>query len=157
MTHILEPDARATSAIRKAAHDILDRGYAVVKLSELDTGNLHTAIGTAVDFFQLPLEDKQAHGSTDHNYGYRPFGIEYSISPDRPDMNECFTLWSSRLDLIPNAADVIDVTDAILCRTSTRTVIWSPSCTPPAQASRSTRTASRATRSSPCCRRATRS
>ncbi len=104
----------ALNAVTKAAQDILDRGYAVVKLSDLDTANLHTAIGTAVDFFQRPLEDKTAHGSTDHNYGYRPFGIEYSISPDRPDMNECFTVWSSRLDLIPNAEDVADVTDAFL-------------------------------------------
>jgi len=67
-----------------------------------------------VTFFERPLEEKKAHGSTDHNYGYRPFGVEYSISPDRPDMNECFTVWSSRLDLIPNADDITDLTDAFL-------------------------------------------
>jgi isopenicillin N synthase-like dioxygenase len=104
----------ATDPILKASQDILDHGYAVVKLSDVDTANLHNAIGTAVRFFQRPLEDKQAHGSADHNYGYRPFGIEYSITPDRPDMNECFTLWSSRLDLIPNAEDIPDLTDAFL-------------------------------------------
>ncbi len=102
------------SAVTKAANDILDSGYAVVRLSELDAGNLHGAIDTAVEFFQRPLEDKNAHGSTDHNYGYRPFGIEYSKSPDRPDMNECFTVWSSRLDLIPNAQDVPELTDSFL-------------------------------------------
>ncbi|HEV7206227.1 MAG TPA: 2OG-Fe(II) oxygenase family protein [Jatrophihabitans sp.] len=104
----------ALDAVTKAARDIVDTGYAVVKLSDLDAGNLRNAIGTAVDFFQRPLEDKMAHGSTDHNYGYRPFGIEYSISPERPDMNECFTLWSSRLDLIPNAGDIGDLTGAFL-------------------------------------------
>ncbi|WP_375490511.1 2-oxoglutarate and iron-dependent oxygenase domain-containing protein [uncultured Jatrophihabitans sp.] len=98
--------------ITKAAGDILDRGYAVVKLGDIDAGNLRNAISTAVRFFQRPLEDKKQHGSADHNYGYRPFGIEYSRVPERPDMNECFTLWSSRLDLIPNAAGVADVTDA---------------------------------------------
>src|SRR5206468_7310479 len=98
------------SAVSKAANDILDSGYAVVRLSEVDAGNLHGAIDTAVEFFQRPLEDKNAHGSTDHNYGYRPFGIEYSKTPDRPDMNECFTVWSSRLDLIPNAEDVPELT-----------------------------------------------
>jgi isopenicillin N synthase-like dioxygenase len=102
------------NAVRKASQDILDRGYAVVKLSDLDTTNLHNAISTAVRFFERPLEEKHAHGSTDHNYGYRPFGIEYSISPDRPDMNECFTLWSSRLDLIPNATDIPELTGAFL-------------------------------------------
>ncbi len=104
----------ASEVVTKAAQHILDTGYAVVKLSDIDTRNLHQAIDTAVDFFQRPLEDKKAHGSTDHNYGYRPFGIEYSLSPERPDMNECFTVWSSRLDLIPNAADVEDVTGAFL-------------------------------------------
>ncbi len=104
----------ATNPILKASQDILDQGYAVVKLSDVDTFNLHHAISTAVSFFGRPLEEKQAHGSTDHNYGYRPFGIEYSISPDRPDMNECFTVWSSRLDLIPNADDITDLTGAFL-------------------------------------------
>jgi isopenicillin N synthase-like dioxygenase len=104
----------ADSTVMDAARDIVDRGYAVVKLSDVDTINLHNAISTAVTFFERPLEEKNAHGSTDHNYGYRPFGIEYSVSPDRPDMNECFTLWSSRLDLIPNAADLPELTGAFL-------------------------------------------
>ncbi|HJQ44117.1 MAG TPA: 2-oxoglutarate and iron-dependent oxygenase domain-containing protein [Jatrophihabitantaceae bacterium] len=111
MTVAINP---VVSAIRQASQDILDKGYAVVKLSEFDAGNLHNAISTAVRFFEQPLEEKQAHGSTDHNYGYRPFGIEYSITPDRPDMNECFTLWSSRLDLIPNAEDIPELTGAFL-------------------------------------------
>ena len=112
MTDILELDA--TSAIRQAARDVLDRGYAVVKLSDLDAGVLHRAIDTAVEFFQRPLADKNAHGSTDHNYGYRPFGIEYSVTPERPDMNECFTVWSTRMDLIPNAADIGELTGSFL-------------------------------------------
>jgi isopenicillin N synthase-like dioxygenase len=109
VTHTL-----ALPAVAKAARDIIDNGYAVVALDDLDAGNLQTAISTAVDFFQRPLADKTAHGSSDHNYGYRPFGIEYSLTPDRPDMNECFTLWSSRLDLIPNAADITDLTDSFM-------------------------------------------
>lgn len=102
----------ALTAVEQAARDIIDQGYAVVKLSDVDAGNLHNAISTAVQFFRRPLEDKTAHGSTDHNYGYRPFGIEYSRTPERPDMNECFTLWSSRLDLIPNAQDIPELTGA---------------------------------------------
>ena len=112
MTAIVTPTAR--EAVTKAARDILTTGYAVVKLSDIDAGNLHTAISTAVEFFERPLEDKLAHGSKDHNYGYRPFGIEYSITPDRPDMNECFTLWASRLDLIPNAEGIADLNDSFL-------------------------------------------
>ncbi|MEO9138468.1 MAG: 2OG-Fe(II) oxygenase family protein [Jatrophihabitans sp.] len=104
----------AVNAVTKAARDIVDQGYAVVKLSDLDAGNLKNAIGTAVEFFQRPLDDKMAHGSTDHNYGYRPFGIEYSVSPERPDMNECFTVWSSRFDLIPEAQDIPELTGSFL-------------------------------------------
>ncbi len=104
----------ASAAVTKAADDILSQGYAVVKLGDLDAGNLRKAVSTAVRFFERPLDDKMAHGSTDHNYGYRPFGIEYSKVPERPDMNECFTLWSSRLDLIPNAGDIDDLTGAFL-------------------------------------------
>jgi isopenicillin N synthase-like dioxygenase len=103
-----------TTAVGKAARDIIDQGYAVVKLSDLDAGNLQNAIATANRFFRRPLDEKIHHGSTDHNYGYRPFGIEYSLVPERPDMNECFTLWSSRLDLIPEADKITDVTEAFL-------------------------------------------
>jgi isopenicillin N synthase-like dioxygenase len=107
------PEAVA-DAVSKASRDIIDKGYAVVKLGAIDAARLHAAIDTAVDFFQRPLAEKNLHGSADHNYGYRPFGIEYSVTPDRPDMNECFTLWSSRLDLIPNAADIRDLNDSFL-------------------------------------------
>src|SRR5689334_21118614 len=103
-----------SDVVRAAAGDLIDKGYAVVKLDQDGAARLQHAIATAVEFFQRPVEDKLAHGSTDHNYGYRPFGIEYSISPDRPDMNECFTLWSSRLDLIPAAAGIADLTGAFL-------------------------------------------
>ncbi len=103
-----------SEAVAQASQDIIDRGYAVVKLADADAVRLRTALSTAVEFFQRPLEDKNAHGSADHNYGYRPFGIEYSLTPDRPDMNECFTLWSSRLDLIPNAAEIQELNDSFL-------------------------------------------
>ena len=103
-----------SSVIARAASDILDQGYCVVKLSDVDATNLQNAIGTTNRFFARPLDEKIVHGSTDHNYGYRPFGIEYSLTPDRPDMNECFTLWSSRLDLIPDADKINDVTEAFL-------------------------------------------
>jgi isopenicillin N synthase-like dioxygenase len=103
-----------TDTIVQAARDIIDQGYCVVKLSEIDADRLNTAIDTAVDFFRRPEAEKAVHGSADHNYGYRPFGIEYSVTPDRPDMNECFTVWSSRLDLIPGADKITDLTDSFL-------------------------------------------
>jgi len=107
-------NAVCSKVIARAASDILDQGYCVVRLSDVDAANLQNAIATTNRFFARPSDEKLVHGSTDHNYGYRPFGIEYSLTPDRPDMNECFTLWSSRLDLIPNADKINDVTEAFL-------------------------------------------
>lgn len=102
------------AAVSQAARDILDHGFAIVKLPEADRQALHNAIGAANDFFARDLDFKNAHGSADHNYGYRPFGVEYSVSPDRPDMNEVFTVWASRLDLIPHAHDIPELTGAFL-------------------------------------------
>lgn len=107
-------DEAVRQAARLAARDILDRGYAVVRLSDVDAASVSSAISTAVEFFDRPEEEKRKHGSDDHNYGYRPFGIEYSITPDRPDMNEVFTLWSDRMDLIPNVDDIPELTAGFL-------------------------------------------
>jgi isopenicillin N synthase-like dioxygenase len=95
------------SDVIQAARDIIDRGYALVRLDDQDAATLASALDEARAFFRQPEQFKLSHASDDRNYGYRPFGIEYSITPDRPDVNECFTLWSDRLDLIP-AADEIE-------------------------------------------------
>ena len=56
-----------SSVIARAASDILDQGYCVVKLSDVDATNLQNAIGTTNRFFARPLDEKIVHGSTDHN------------------------------------------------------------------------------------------
>ncbi|MFF3359495.1 hypothetical protein ACFYWN_44620 [Streptomyces sp. NPDC002917] len=60
---------------------------------------LHTA---ATDFFTQDEDVKRTHGSDDFTYGFRPYGRQYSISPDRPDMNESFTYWADNPDKIPH-------------------------------------------------------
>ncbi|KAH8894731.1 2OG-Fe(II) oxygenase [Thozetella sp. PMI_491] len=102
------------SAISQAAKDIVNRGYAIVQLSDLQSGILHRAIGSAAEFFQRPLEDKLLYSRADHNYGFRPFGLEYGITPERPDMNESFNFWSNRRDLIPHAQDIPELMSACL-------------------------------------------
>jgi isopenicillin N synthase-like dioxygenase len=98
----------------QAARDIIDKGYALVALDDADAGALGVALAQARAFFRQPSEAKLAHASEDRNYGYRPFGVEYSVTPDRPDVNECFTLWSDRLDLIPDAAQIEPLTTSFL-------------------------------------------
>jgi isopenicillin N synthase-like dioxygenase len=101
-------------AMSQAAQNILKQGYTIVKLSDFDSNNLHRAISNATKFFQRPLEEKLAHSSSDHNYGFRPFGLEYGITPDRPDMNESFNFWSDRVDLIPNAKAIQELMNSCL-------------------------------------------
>ncbi len=103
-----------TNTVMAASRSIIDRGYAVLRLDDVDSGRLTRALAEAVAFFERPDEAKRRHASEDFNYGYRPFGIEYSISADRPDMNECFTLWANRLDKVPGAEQIGGLTDAFL-------------------------------------------
>jgi isopenicillin N synthase-like dioxygenase len=102
------------SDVIQAARDIIDKGYALVALDDQGAACLAEALDQARAFFRQPSDVKLSHSSDDRNYGYRPFGVEYSITPDRPDVNECFTLWSDRLDLIPAADEILPLTDSFL-------------------------------------------
>jgi isopenicillin N synthase-like dioxygenase len=109
----LSTTAFSPETIAQAARDILENGYAIVKLGEAEHSRLDAAVEGTVQFFTKPAEFKNAHASADYNYGYRPFGVEYSITPDRPDVNECFTLWGDRLDKIPDAETISDYTGVL--------------------------------------------
>lgn len=107
-------ETHPTPRIVEAVAAIVDRGYAVVPLSGEERARLAAALGAAREFFTADAEAKRRHSSKDFNYGYRPMGVEFSVTPDRPDVNECFTLWSDRLDLIPGAAQLEPLTDALV-------------------------------------------
>ncbi|HEX8496950.1 MAG TPA: 2OG-Fe(II) oxygenase family protein [Actinomycetales bacterium] len=96
-----------------AVRSVLDQGYAVVTLTEAERDLLAGALLAARVFFAADARAKRRHSSADFNYGYRPMGVEFSVTPDRPDVNECFTLWSDRLDLIPGSGDLLPLTDAL--------------------------------------------
>ncbi|MFI9589345.1 2OG-Fe(II) oxygenase family protein [Nonomuraea sp. NPDC052265] len=96
------------------SRSLLDSGFAEVTLPSEGGTLLQEAITRSRAFFGLDAQVKKRHTSSDLNFGYRPMGVEYSISPDRPDLNECFTLWADRLDLIPAAEELAPLTDALL-------------------------------------------
>jgi len=102
-----------TPRIEAAVAAITDHGYAVVPLSGDERATLAAALGAAREFFTADEQAKRRHSSEDFNYGYRPMGVEFSVTPDRPDVNECFTLWSDRLDLIPGAEQLAPLTGAL--------------------------------------------
>ena len=81
----------------QAGAAVLRNGAACVLLDPPAAALLAAAQREAAAFFDLPAERKTRHSSADENFGFRRMGKEYSISPDRPDVNDCFTLWSDRL------------------------------------------------------------
>ncbi|MEV7013767.1 2OG-Fe(II) oxygenase family protein [Streptosporangium sp. NPDC051022] len=96
------------------ARELLGVGYARISLDAGEAALLAAALDECRRFFSLPDETKSRYSSADCNFGYRPLGMEYSITADRPDLNDCFTLWSDRLDLVPNSAELASLTGALL-------------------------------------------
>lgn len=104
----------ATHVAVHAADDLLRDGYARITLRDGAEHLLHRALGESRAFFGQPTERKFRYSTGDFNFGYRPLGREFSVRADRPDLNDCFTLWHDRLDLIPHAAELPALTDALL-------------------------------------------
>uniref|UniRef100_UPI002F90C5C9 hypothetical protein n=1 Tax=Kitasatospora sp. NBC_01519 TaxID=2903576 RepID=UPI002F90C5C9 len=83
------------------ARDLLDRGYATIPLPAAGAEVLAELRTQAARFFTQDEEAKLRHGSADFNFGYRPYGRQYSVSPDRPDMNSSFVYWADDPTAIP--------------------------------------------------------
>lgn len=96
------------------ADEIRSSGYAVAKLDADDTARLDNLVTRCQEFFRQPAEVKKRHLSEDPNHGYRSIGLEYSSTPERPDLNEAFALWSDRVDLVPRHDEIGELIDAIL-------------------------------------------
>jgi isopenicillin N synthase-like dioxygenase len=86
--------------------DLISAGWAKVRLTSGQADVLTKVLQAAGDFFDRPLDHKHVYSSQDGNHGYRMLGVEYSITPERPDVNESFSLWSDRLNLIPLATEL---------------------------------------------------
>lgn len=64
---------------------------------------LHTE---AKRFFASPDSAKRQHMRGDFNFGFRPYGRQYSITPERPDMNESFAYWADDPTLVEKSAEI---------------------------------------------------
>lgn len=90
-----------TSTTHSAAADqILTAGYALVQLSAADRETLAEVRGAAAAFFAEGTPRKLRHGDGQGLYGYRPYGMQDSGSPDQPDECESFAYWADRPQLI---------------------------------------------------------
>jgi isopenicillin N synthase-like dioxygenase len=64
-------------------------GYLRLSLNKVESDILVATFKAAYSFFNEPL-DKKMTNSLPQDMGYRPIGIEYSQSPERPDLAESF-------------------------------------------------------------------
>lgn len=90
--------------------DLVERlrsdGYARLRLlpdEEALLSDLHTE---ARNFFASPDSAKRQHMRGDFNFGFRPYGRQYSITPERPDMNESFAYWADDPTLIEKSEEI---------------------------------------------------
>jgi isopenicillin N synthase-like dioxygenase len=82
----------ATSAWAEDAllERLTGQGYAVVELAPPEADVVAAVVAATPAFFQLPAAEK-AKCQLGPAAGYRPYGIEYSNSPERPDEMETFS------------------------------------------------------------------
>lgn len=76
-------------------------GFLVLKTSAEAGRAMVEIFNAAYAFFRTPLEEK-ARCSLPNDNGYRPMGIEYSQSPERPDPAESFTASAGIREAIPD-------------------------------------------------------
>jgi len=75
-------------------------GFAVEKLPDHILIQLRATLAAAPEFFRATADKKLASRLADEA-GYRPMGVEYSVSPDRPDHVESFSVNGRTLETPP--------------------------------------------------------
>lgn len=81
--------------------ELLHEGRCTVPLSRPAAAALDDVYTEAQRFFSQTEDVKLAHGSADFNFGYRPYGRQYSVTPERPDENASFTYWAGDPATVP--------------------------------------------------------
>ena len=82
-----------------AVERLKNDGFLLIQLTEPACENVAATFTTAYPFFRAP-QDEKSKNILPVELGYRPTGVEYSQSPDRPDPIESFTV-DGRADATP--------------------------------------------------------
>jgi isopenicillin N synthase-like dioxygenase len=82
--------------------ELLNSARATVTLTERAQAALAIVHIEAARFFTQNEDVKRGHGSDDFNFGYRPYGRQYSVTPERPDENSSFTYWADDPRSVPD-------------------------------------------------------
>lgn len=88
LTNLLPPNPLKT---------LVEDGLCVLKLASVIQDSVQGTFAAGYNFFREPVEAKSAF-TLEQDLGYRPFGGEYSVSPDFPDQLESFSV-SPRLSV----------------------------------------------------------
>jgi isopenicillin N synthase-like dioxygenase len=86
--------------------DLLRQGYSRIPVDATDAAALANAFAAGTEFFAQDAYELKRFSGSSTNHGYRAFGDEYSVSPDRPDQNDSFSLWADETATIPNADEI---------------------------------------------------
>jgi isopenicillin N synthase-like dioxygenase len=78
---------------RRAAVELLQKGWTVIELTRKESRAVAEVLSEAARFFAKGSNEKTAAATPERLEGYRSVGSEYSISPDRVDLNEAFAIW----------------------------------------------------------------
>lgn len=82
-----------------AVERLKNDGFLLITLTKQACKNVAATFEAAYPFFRAPPDEKNKN-ILPEELGYRPTGIEYSQSPDRPDPIESFTV-DGRTDAVP--------------------------------------------------------
>jgi isopenicillin N synthase-like dioxygenase len=86
--------------------DLLRDGYSRIPLDAAEAAKLAGVLSAGTEFFAQDVNELKRFSGSSTNHGYRAFGDEYSISPDRPDQNDSFSLWADDASTIPNREEI---------------------------------------------------
>jgi len=74
------------------ARDLIENGYAKIRLTPGEVKTVLSVFGSADRFFAGSKKEKGQYRFKSDVEGYREIGAEFSVSEDRPDLNEAYGL-----------------------------------------------------------------
>jgi isopenicillin N synthase-like dioxygenase len=96
-----------------------EEGFATVTLDKQAAAQLRHTYRAARAFFDQPATKKNA-ARLPMDFGYRPFGVEYSQSPERPDLFESFSVNPNLFDgkrhlFVPESRSLYEIVSDTFC------------------------------------------
>lgn len=81
--------------------DLIDKGYSILKVDRQFADALEKLFGNGKEFFYKNEKEKVSCSNVSIQEGYRRLGSEYSLSEERRDLCETFSVWSGDLEKTP--------------------------------------------------------